>query len=180
VSQADFMKACADTARDSRDIEIAKKTATIDRQLKTLEDKLAREERELREDEADLQHRKMEEMGTHAENVLGLFTGSRSTRKLSSSLSKRRMTENAKAEVEESITAISQFKKQIAELERQREELIVEINDRWGRVVNEVSEVSINPKKTDIYINLFGVAWMPYYNVQAGLVELELPAFGVE
>jgi hypothetical protein len=178
VSQADFMKACADTAREARDAEIAKKTATIDRQIKTLEDKMAREERELREDEADLQHRKMEEMGTHAENVLGLFTGSRSTRKLSSSLSKRRMTENAKAEVEESIDAISQFKKQLAELQRQREEMIAEINDRWGRVVNEISEVTINPKKTDVFVNLFGVAWLPYYIVQAGLDELELPAFG--
>jgi hypothetical protein len=178
VSQADFMKACADTAREARDAEIAKKTATIDRQIKTLQDKMAREERELREDEADLQHRKMEEMGTHAENVLGLFTGSRSTRKLSSSLSKRRMTENAKAEVEESVDAISQFKKQLAELGRQREEMIAEINDRWGRVVNEISEVTINPKKTDVFVNLFGVAWLPYYIVQAGLDELELPAFG--
>jgi len=180
VSQAEFMKACADTAREARDAEIAKKTAAIDRQIKTLEDKLAREERELREDEADLQHRKMEEMGTHAENVLGLFTGSRSTRKLSSSLTKRRLTENAKAEVEESVDAISQYKKQIAELQRQREDVAAEINDRWGRVVNEVTEVTVNPKKTDVFVNLFGVAWMPHYVVQAGEETLELPAFGAE
>jgi hypothetical protein len=180
VSQAEFMKACADTAREARDAEIAKKTAVIDRQIKTLEDKLAREERELREDEADLQHRKMEEMGTHAENVLGLFTRSRSTRKLSSSLTKRRLTENAKAEVEESVDAISQYKKQIAELQRQREDVAAEINDRWARVVNEVAEVTINPKKTDVFVNLFGVAWMPHYIVQAGEETLELPAFGAE
>jgi hypothetical protein len=90
------------------------------------------------------------------------------------------MTENAKAEVEESIDAISQFKKQLVELERQREEVAAEINDRWGRVVNEISEVTINPKKTDIFLNLFGVAWMPYYLVQAGPETLELPAFGAE
>jgi hypothetical protein len=180
VTQAEFMKACADTARDARDAEIAKKAATIDRQIKTLEDKLAREERELREDEADLQNRKMEEMGTHAENVLGLFTGSRSTRKLSSSLSKRRMTENAKAEVEESLDAIAQFKKQLTELERQREEVVQEINDRWGRLVNETSEITISPKKTDVFIRLFGVAWMPYYIVESGSETFELPAFGAE
>src|SRR6266508_2476851 len=180
ISQADFMKACADTARDARDTEIAKRTVTFDRQIKTLEDKLAREERELREDEADLQHRKMEEYGTHAENILGVFSGSRSTRRLSSSLSKRRMTENAKAEVEESVAAIAQYKKQLLELERQREEALAEINDRWGRVVNDISEVTINPKKTDIYVNLFGVAWVPYYMVQAGLVQVEVPAFGAE
>ena len=36
VSQADFVRACADAARDARDAEIAKKTAQLDRQLKTL------------------------------------------------------------------------------------------------------------------------------------------------
>ena len=180
VSQADFMKACADTARDARDEEIAKKTATIDRKIKSLEDKLIREERELREDEATLSARKMEEMGTHAENVIGLFTGSRSSRKLSSSLSKRRMTENAKADVQESVESIAQYKKDIAELQRGREELIKEISDKWGDVVNDIDEVTISPKKSDIYVNLFGVAWKPYYLVEAGGETFELPAFGGE
>jgi hypothetical protein len=35
VSPSDFMRACADAARDARDAEIAKKTAAIDRKLKT-------------------------------------------------------------------------------------------------------------------------------------------------
>lgn len=180
VSQADFMKACADTARDARDAEMARKTSALEKKIKTLEDKLAREERELREDEADFQHRKMEEMGTHAENVLGLFTGSRSTRRLSSSLSKRRQTENAKEAVQESLDTITQLKKDLADLQRDRDEMIKEINNHWGRAVNEVTEITVNPKKTDIYINMFGVAWKPYYVVQSGDETVELPAFGAE
>jgi hypothetical protein len=180
VSQAEFMKACAEAARDARDAEIAKKTATLDRQLKTLEDKLAREERELREDEAELSNRKIEEAGTHLENLTGLFGGRRKASRLSSSLTKRRMTEQAKADVEESVDAIEQFKQQIAEAEKRREETLAEINDRWGRVVNEITEVTIAPKKTDIFVKLFGVAWMPYYIVKAGTETIELPAFGTE
>jgi hypothetical protein len=90
------------------------------------------------------------------------------------------MTEQAKADVEESIDAIAQFKKQIAELERAREEVVAEINDRWGRVVSEATEITVAPKRTDVFINLFGVAWMPYYVVQAGGETIELPAFGEE
>jgi len=63
---------------------------------------------------------------------------------------------------------------------RERDDMTTEINNRWGSVVNEISEVSIKPKKTDIYVNLFGVAWMPYYIVEAGAETLELPAFGAE
>ena len=100
------MKACAEAARDARDAEIAKKTAQLDRQLKTLEDKLTREERELREDEAELSNRKLEEAGTHLENITGLFGGRRKATRLSSSLTKRRMTEQAKSDVEESMTPL--------------------------------------------------------------------------
>src|SRR5215207_7658545 len=180
VSPADFMKACAEAARDARDAEILKKTTSLDRQLKTLEDKLAREERELNEDEAELSHRKMEEAGTHFENITGLFGGRRKASRLSSSLTKRRMTQQAKSDVEESVDAIKDFQRQIAELQKRREEVIAEINDRWGSVVNEITEVTIAPKKTDVFVKLFGVAWMPYYMIKAGETIIELPAFGPE
>jgi len=180
VSQAEFMKACAEAAREARDAEIAKKSATLDRQLKTAEDKLSREERELREDEAELSNRKVEEAGTHLENLTGLFGGRRKSSRLSSSLTKRRMTEQAKAEVEESLDAIDQFKAQIKELEKRRAEVLAEINDRWGRLVNEITEVTIAPKKTDVFVKLFGVAWMPYYMIKSDTDTFELPAFGAE
>jgi len=180
VSQAEFMRACADAARDARDKEITKQTTPLDRQLKTLEDKLAREERELREDESELSHRKVEEAGTHLENVTGLFGGKRSVRRLSSSLTKRRQTEQAKSDVEESIEAIALFKQQIADVEKRKADVVAEINNKWGNVVNDITEVTVSPKKTDVFINLFGVAWMPYYSVKAGGVLFELPAFGVQ
>jgi len=180
VSQADFVRACAEAARDARDAEIAKKTAQLDRQLKTLQDKLTREERELREDESELSNRKLEEAGTHLENITGLFGGRRKASRLSSSLTKRRMTEQAKSDVEESITAIDQFKQQIAELEKRREEVVAEINNRWGNVVNESTEVIVTPKKTDVFVNLFGLVWMPHYIVRMDTEVVELPAFGPE
>ncbi len=173
------MKACAEAAREARDAEIEKKTATLDRQLKTLQDKLAREARELQIDQTDLEHRKWEERGNLAELGASLV-GLGRKKSLTSQLSKNRLTNKAKAEVEESVDAIKQFQQQIAEAEKRREETMVEINDRWGRVVNEITEVTIAPKKTDVFVKLFGVAWMPYYVVKAGTDTIELPAFGAE
>jgi hypothetical protein len=40
--------------------------------------------------------------------------------------------------------------------------------------------VTVNPKKTDVYVNIFGVAWKPYYIVQSEGQTIELPAFGAE
>jgi hypothetical protein len=180
VSPAEFMKACADAAREARDAEIDKKTAQLDRQLKSLEDKLAREERELVKDEDELSNRKMEEAGTHIENITGLFGGRRKASRLSSSLTKRRMTQQARADVEESKETIKDLSQQLAEAQQHREEVIAEINDRWGRVVNEITEVTITPKKTDVLVEVFGVAWMPHYVIKSGEETFELPSFGAE
>jgi hypothetical protein len=180
ISPGEFMKACADAARDGRDAEINKKTAQLERQLKTLEDKLAREERELVKDEDELSNRKVEEAGTHLENLTGLFGGRRKASRLSSSLTKRRMTQQARADVEESKDTIQDLNQQIVELQGRREEVIAEINDRWGRVVNEITEVTIAPKKTDVLVKVFGVAWLPHYVIKSGTETFELPAFGEE
>jgi len=179
ISQAEFMKACADTARDACDTEIAKKTAAIEKKIKSLEDKLFREERELQQDQADLQNRNIETGLSGAEAVAGLL-GLGRKKSLSTSVSKFRMAQNAKEDVRESEETITQLKKDLALLERQREDAASEIKDRWGRMVNEITEVTIKPKKTDVYVNIFGVAWKPYYVIQAGDETVELPAFGAE
>ncbi|MBK8418388.1 DUF87 domain-containing protein [Candidatus Villigracilis saccharophilus] len=179
VTQAEFMKACSDAASDARDAEVAKKAAAIDRKIKSLEDKLFREERELQQDQADLQNRNIETGLSGAEAVAGLLGFGRK-KSLSTSVSKFRMAQNAKEDVRESEESITQYKKDLAALEREREVIAAEINERWGSLVNEISEVSIKPKKTDIYVNIFGVAWKPFYIVQAGDETFELPAFGAE
>ena len=35
-----------------------------------------------------------------------------------------------------------------------------------SEVVNDITEVSVTPKKTDIYVQFFGIAWMPFYQLQ--------------
>jgi len=174
VSSAEFMQACAETARAGRDAEIEKVKAKYERQIKALEDRLLREERELEMDKAELQNRKIEELGTLGENLLG---GRRVMRRVSTSLTKRRMTEQAKAEVEESVEAIAKYKQQLAALQAEQEAALAEVNDRWGHLVNDISEVTIAPKKTDIFVECFGVAWMPFYLVESGGGLVELPAF---
>jgi hypothetical protein len=47
-------------------------------------------------------------------------------------------------------------------------------------MVNEITEVTITPKKTDVFVKLFGVAWMPYYVIKSDIDTFELPAFGAE
>jgi ribosomal protein S11 len=179
VTQAEFMKTCANAAREARDAELEKTTGVLDRKIKALEDKLAREERELKQDQVELDQRKNERNANLFELGAGAVGLSRK-KSITSQFAKQRLTEQAKADVEESVQSIAQYKKDLAELQQQREQAVAEINDRWGQMVNDIDEVTVAPKKTDIYIKLFGVAWLPYYVVQFGGQTLELPAFGEE
>jgi hypothetical protein len=175
VSSGEFRQICAEAAREKRDEELDKVGDKFEKKIDSLEAKIAREQRELAEDRDELSQRKMEELGTHAENVLSLFSKRRRT--LTTSLTKRRMTQKAKADVEESLDAIEDFQEQMKELEEELAEAIEEVKERWGEIANEVEEISVQPYKKDVIVDLFGVAWTPYHVVQEGDEILELPGY---
>jgi hypothetical protein len=177
VSQAEFMKACADAARESREAAMTKATTALDRQIAALKEKLNKEQRELQQDQTELEQRKREELVSGAETVFSLLGGHRS-RRISSAMSKHRMTEQSKGDVNESVDVIAEYKQQLTQLEQTRQQALNEAGSKWGDVVNNITEIPVLPKKTDIYVNLFGVAWLPYYQVKSGEQTVELPAFG--
>ena len=115
-------------------------------------------------------------MATHAENVFGLFTGSR--RRVTSSLTKRRMTSQAKADVEESVDAIAAFKQELEALELQMAEELDDVNEHWEDVADDIEETTLKPLKKDIRVELFSVAWYPHWQIEIGGQDTELPAYG--
>jgi hypothetical protein len=179
TTRAEFLTQCSEVAREMRDEEIDKLQDKYEKKIDTLEDRLAREERELAEDEAELSGRKMEELATHAENVLGLFSGSRSSRRVSSSLSKRRMTSKAKADVAESMDEIEALRAELNEMAAELKDEIAEIEERWSEVASQIVESTITAYKKDIREDLFGLAWVPYWRVKIASQEQELPAYQV-
>jgi hypothetical protein len=178
VSMADFRTQCADAARQARDVELRKVTASFETKLRTLKEKISREGRELKQDETELSQRKWEEGSTHLENVASLI-GFGPKRRLTTSVTRRRLTEQAKADVVESEEAINDFKKQLAALEAEKATAMQEVNNRWGEIANQVIEIPIVALKKDILLDFFGVAWMPFHVVKLGEQMEELPGFKI-
>jgi len=175
VSQGEFRRMCAEKAEEGLELAREKVNDSFDKKLDTIRDRLMREERELEEDQTELSQRKMEEMGTHAENLLGLLAGRR--RSMTTSLTKRRMTTKAKADVEESLDMIDQYKKEIEDLEKERLAELRDAEEKWQEVLEEVTEIPVTPYKKDIMVELFGVGWFPYYSYQDQGKQIELAAF---
>jgi hypothetical protein len=177
TTKAGFHQQLSEAASKARDAEVESLREKYETKIDRIQDRLTKEERELAEDESELSARKMEELATHAENILGLFGGSRSRRRVSSSLTKRRMTSKAKADVEESHAVIEDLQKELAEMEAELRTEIEQIHARWAEVAEQVEETVVTPYKKDIRMELFGVAWKPFWRIQAGDESFEVPAY---
>jgi hypothetical protein len=175
TTEGEFRKMASDAAREGRDDELKKLQDRYKKKLSTLNTRLKREQRELEEDKTEVAQRRMEELGTHFENIF--LSKSTSRRRVSSSLSKRRMTAQAKADVEESLDAIEQLQLEMEDLKADMELDIDEVEEKWAEIAGEVDEISVTPYKKDILVEVFGVAWMPYHLVEVGGRLVELPGY---
>ncbi|MAU00878.1 MAG: hypothetical protein CL608_27350 [Anaerolineaceae bacterium] len=175
VSEPEFAQQCADAAKEESDAECKKVAEQYERKIDSVEDKLKREERELAEDEAEYDQRKREEAVTHAETLFSLFSKRR--RSVSSSMTKRRMTAKAKADVEESKDEIADLQKEMAELEQEAEDALREIQAKWENIAQDTTTIPITPTKSGINVTLFGVAWLPHHIVQADDDFVLLPGY---
>jgi hypothetical protein len=179
MSESEFMTECANAARSGRDLELAKSLATIEKQIDTIERRVEKEQAELKNDQEKLSSRTWDQIlsigkiGSDA-----IFKGK--VRIPSNAISKGRMKDQAKADVEESQLSIAQMKEQLADLQKQREQKTQEVTARWGEMVDKVDEITLTPRKSDVFIDHFGIGWMPFYQVTSGDKVIELPAFGGE
>jgi len=134
--------------------------------LDRLEDKLRKEQQEMAEDEADYSARKQEELIGVGESVLGFFFGKRrSTRTFSRIASKRRMTSQAKMDIEESKEEIAELQEDMAEMEAELKEMSEEITRKWADMLEEITTDEITPRRTDVNVQLVALAWLPSWLV---------------
>ena len=117
------------------------------------------------------------EYAKHAETLLGFLGGRRKS--LSGSLSKRRMAEKAKADIEESQQAIADLQEQLGDLREAMEADLDTVEAKWAELLDDTRELPVAPRKTDIRLPLFGVAWLPHYlATDAAGRAVELAAYG--
>jgi hypothetical protein len=175
ATEGEFRKKLSEAAREQLEEDIKKLKTTYKKKFDALNKKLKREQRELEEDKTEHAQRRMEELGTHFENIF--MSKSASRRRVSSSLSKRRMTAQAKADIEESEDAIEQMELEITALQEEMELAVDEVEEKWEELAGQVDEISVTPYKKDILVEVFGVAWMPYHRVDVSGKVVELPGF---
>ncbi len=176
MSAEAFAELCRQAAAEAKEADIDKVEATYEKKLDALEKKLDRAQSKLAAEESEYSSRKQEELAKHAETIFGLFTKRR--RSVSSSLTKRRMTAQAKMDVEEAKEDVEELEADIIELEQEMQQALAAVEEKWADLAADVSELSLSPMKKNIVAELFGIAWLPYYVVQGSDErEHQIPAY---
>lgn len=175
---ADFKERCSQAARTAMQAEIAKVEKTFAAKTTALQTKLKRQQMEVDQQEDEVRQRGLEELSTGADLVLGLLGGRK--RKISSSLTKRRMTAQAKEELNQEKRELEDLATAVKQLESEKAAAVKEVQERWAEVVNNETEIPLSPQKKDIFMEVFGVAWCPYYQLTVNGKEMEIPAYDAD
>jgi Skp family chaperone for outer membrane proteins len=150
-----------DAARERRDSEVEKIQKDYEDKIGRLEDKIHSLERYLSSDQEEYQARKREEYIGAGETVLGFFIGRRRTTGITTASRRRRMTQKAENEVQETQGKLGDLKKDVDELEAELKDAVDKVTQKWETVSDEVTIVELKPKRGDVRVELLAIAWTP-------------------
>jgi hypothetical protein len=173
-TQASFRQKCDSTARQLLQTEANKASAAYDDKLEALQRKIQRQHLLVNKFKEETDQRRMEQFGANAELLLSVFN--KRKRSLTSTMAKGRMVSQAKAGLEAGESTLAALEDEYKNLQQEKEAALKEIQERWARSVGDISEIPIAAQRSDIYLEIAGVAWLPVYVIQAQGQTLEAPA----
>jgi hypothetical protein len=162
-SEREFSIRCQEEARRRRDEELERLEQRYSRESAWLRDHLTREERELGQDEVEYRGRRRDEALAAGESMVTLLLGRRSSRRITQASVRRRLTSEARADVQESEDAIAYLQQRLQAMQEDHDARVEAIRSRWADIAMGIQESRMRPRKSDILIDAFGLAWVPQW-----------------
>jgi len=178
VSSAEFREMCSQAAKEAYEAEADLLVDKFEARQKALAAKISRQEQVVEGKKDAVSSRNMEGLAAGGELLLSMLGGRK--RSLSTSLSKARMSKQAKAALKQEQEELDQLEEELNDLQAEQKAALKELQDRWAQVVNDIEEVTVTPAKKDIFMDLYALVWLPYYVFNVDGRTREAPAFVLE
>ncbi|WXG42276.1 MAG: DUF87 domain-containing protein [Candidatus Freyarchaeum deiterrae] len=163
-AQGEFTVRCREVAREKRDSEVDTMSDQYKRMTDKLQGQMTLKKRKLAKVKSEYDTRKREEFFATGDAVIELIKGRRS-QALSTISRKKQVTGQVKAKVQDSKDTISDLQDDIAKLQAELNKKIEGITRSWDNVLKDIQEIRITPRKTDIGVELFALAWAPKWEI---------------
>ncbi len=177
TSDEEFRSKLLETKNDRIEEEIQKASSTYDKKITALQRKIEIQELDVKAAGSSVNQRRLETLATGGAAVFGMLTGRK--RSITSTLSKNRMASAAKDRLIAEQETLEQYKEQLIELQKARENVIQEVTETWNEIVEENTKISIRPMKTNIFMEFYGVVWLPYHKIEKDGGEKYIEAFSL-
>ena len=164
-SKADFILKINQMARETRDDEVDKIEQKYAKEFEKLKVKLDKSQDTLVKKQASASSLKQEALLSAGESVVGMFMGRRSTSSASKAMNKYQKSKTVSADIDKAQKDISSLNKEMESLENELKAQIEIIKQRREQEINDVKEVIIQPKKSDIEIKMVSLAWIPKWEI---------------
>jgi hypothetical protein len=158
-SEGAFRQRVAEAARAGLDAEQQKIKAKYAKQLERLADKLEKEQNNLSAEQKELEGRKHEELWTNIESVAAFLGIGRVYRPLSTASRRRRQTEVTQETIQQSQDTIEDLKQKLTALRKDMDADLAASKAKWVAAQDDIEEVKIMARKSDIHVDAFGIAW---------------------
>jgi hypothetical protein len=166
-SEGEFRLQLAQVMREKRDLEVEKLRKKYDKRFTTLKDRLMRAEQAIAREDEQAKSSKMQTAISFGTAILGAFLGRKAVSATSASRVGTAMRSASRVQKEKMDVARAQeraeaVRLQLSELDERLQEDIDAIEFSMDAEAEELEKISVKPKSTDITLEIFGLAWIPF------------------
>ena len=166
-SEGEFRARLSQAAREQRDLEIEKLRRRYGSKFTTLNDRLRRAEQAIAREEEQVKSKTVSTVISLGTAILGAFLGRKaisatSASRMGTAMKSAGQMQKEKMDVTRARESAEAIREQLNQLELQLQGDIQNLEATYDPASEELTEIKVNPKSTDMSLRLFGLAWMPY------------------
>lgn len=172
-SEGEFRARLQQVAAEKRDLQVEKLRKRYASKARTLENRLMRAEQRIEREKEQSKQRKMDTAISFGTAILGAVLG---RKKLSTSSASRvgtavksagRMRKEAQ-DVEQAHETMAAVKEEMQALDKQLQREIELLESGFNAQNEELKEIVIKPKTTEVHVHFVGLGWAPHYQDEKG------------
>jgi hypothetical protein len=179
-SEGEFRARLAQVVREERDLAVEKLRRKYGSRFVTLRDRLERAEMAVAREAEQSKAKKIETAISFGTAILGAFLGRRaasvgSAVRVGSALRSAGRMRKESMDVARARERAASLRARLEDLEAQMQEEIDKLEFSFDPENEEIDEIRIKPKSTDIMLELFGLVWIPYRKDARGRLTPDWP-----
>ncbi len=172
-TEGDFRVRLQQAASEERDAAVGKLRDRYAGKLKTLEDRLHRAQQALEREQEQVSKKRLDAVVSAGNAILGALFGrkklsSTTASKIGTAIKTAGGAHKESADVDRAEETIARVQKDIENLNAELEREIAELDTAVDVQGEELDEVVIRAKTTDIAVPVFGLGWLPYSSDDKG------------